>query len=448
MYETNTRPRLLRLPFWGGILFWLWNIIFICFMLFGFVPTVLPELLISVRAEAIQPGFVGYGIVLALIPVVATLVGLIWLRHDPVRLFALGYGIEAPLMMLFAFRFFLIRDMTLAVSFLLGTALLGVLAYGWHLFVTRQAGELPRRTVSTAILFFGLTLLLVVGLYLMVWLAFYMPPFVAIFDDIMRELPNIWQELRSMKLVELLRFVPFIFFFTLLFLLTGVMFIVLPLVVSVLYARAWWRSAVTVRQQGNWALVGGGLLLVVAVWLGLFALTNRQPQQMAFELLANNPQTLNEAKALLEKEESIKNGLLNAYLAPFRYASAEGESNIIVEAYTGELNLSGEEVARWLQARHDVLARPLIYRPVDEANANPNKAGNQVFEAESAEAAELYQQYFDQPIVEAERETIINAVGQTWVAERGRAAVQAVDDREVYLSRQEITVTEHGDWAS
>ena len=445
MYE-NTRPRLLRPQFWCGFLFWFWNIVFICFMLFGFVPVVLPELFVAVRAEFIQPSFIGYGLGVTLVPVVATLVGFIWLRRDPVRLFALGYGIEAPLMMLLGLRFFLIRDMTLAVSFMLGTAVLGLLAYGWHLFMTQRMVELPRHTVLTAVWFFGLTLLLVVGLYLIVWLAFYVPPFVSFFGEIITELRNAlptWQDLRSLELGEL-RFIPFFIFGVVLFLLTGVLLIALPLVVTVLYARAWWRSAVAVR---HWALVGGGLSLVVATWLGLFALTNQQPQQAAFEQLADKPKSLNEAEALLDKEKVIKDGLLNAYLAPFRYVSADGESDIIINAYAGEFELSTVETAQRLQARHDMLARPLLYRAVDDGNANSKQWGNQVFEVESAEAAALYQQYFDQSIIEAERETIVDAVGQTWNAERGRQAVQAVDDREVYLSHQEITVHERGDWA-
>ena len=353
-------------------------------------------------------------------------------------------------MLLLALRFFLIRDMTLAVGFLFGTAGVGVLTYGWHLFITRQTGKLPHHSLLTTVWFFGLSLLLVVGLYFMAWLGFYVPPFVAIFGDGLIELgkalPRWLEGVRSIEWSDL-GFVPFAIFGALLFLLTGVLFIILPLVVTVLYARAWWRSATAMRSQSNWLFVGGGLLLVAAAWLGLFMLTNRQPQQRAFDLLSNKPQTLNEAEALLNQETAIKNGLLNAYLAPFRYISADGEADIIVQAYANEFNLSQENTARWLQKQHDVLARPLLYRPVNVAHVDANQWGNQVFEAESAAAAELYQQYFDQPIVEAEKETIVKAVGQTWNVDRGRAAVRAVDDREVYLSRQEISVIEHRDWA-
>ena len=78
MQKTKARSRLLRLSFWGGVLFWGWNIIFIAFMLFGFAPVLLPDMLIAARGNIIPPTFVAYGIVLVLIPVIADAGRLYW----------------------------------------------------------------------------------------------------------------------------------------------------------------------------------------------------------------------------------------------------------------------------------------------------------------------------------------------------------------------------------
>ncbi|HFC11825.1 MAG TPA: TIGR02921 family PEP-CTERM protein [Anaerolineae bacterium] len=70
-----------------------------------------------------------------------------------------------------------------------------------------------------------------------------------------------------------------------------------------------------------------------------------------------------------------------------------------------------------------------------------------MFTAESREAAALYQQYFDQPIIDGERERIVRAAKSNWNVATARTDLQLVDDREVHLDEQTIRVNEHGDWA-
>ena len=82
---------------------------------------------------------------------------------------------------------------------------------------------------------------------------------------------------------------------------------------------------------------------------------------------------------------------------------------------------------------------------------HPQESGelqdNRALVKEPAEAAELYQGFFDTPIVDGERQQIVHAVSSTWEGSQAEAALQAVDDRSVHLQRQEINVSEHGDWA-
>jgi putative PEP-CTERM system integral membrane protein len=175
--------------------------------------------------------------------------------------------------------------------------------------------------------------------------------------------------------------------------------------------------------------------------------TDPQPQQNAFALLAASPSSIEEAVALLDQEETIRSGLLNAYLAPRRYLSAEGEMDHISEIYEYALNMSPQQAGQ-VQHLYEQVARPILYKPVkQQAETESNRWQNQVFIEEPAQASDLYEQFFDEPITDGEKDTIVRAARSTWMPEQARAGWQAVDDREVYLARQETTVTAQGDWA-
>src|SRR5262245_6720035 len=122
------RPRL-----WAYGLFWSWNLIFLGFMLLGFAPTVLPDMMGAIRSGAIPLVFPLFALVLSLIPLVAVILGGTILRRSPDRLFALGYGIEGPLMLLLAIRFFVVGEVTPAITLLMTVAGLGLLTFLWQL---------------------------------------------------------------------------------------------------------------------------------------------------------------------------------------------------------------------------------------------------------------------------------------------------------------------------
>jgi putative PEP-CTERM system integral membrane protein len=85
--------------------------------------------------------------------------------------------------------------------------------------------------------------------------------------------------------------------------------------------------------------------------------------------------------------------------------------------------------------------------PVDPQQTRSDWWNQRALRSEPQKADQLYQAYFDETIFEGERETILNAVRDTWSGDQALLARQAVDDREVLLTQQEITITEHGDWA-
>lgn len=424
---------------WAYGLFWSWNLIFLAFMFLGFAPQVLPEMITAVRTDVIPAAFLAYALIVTAIPAAAVIIGLTVLRRSPGRLLALGYGVEGPLMLMLAIRFFVVREATPAVTLLLAIAGLGMAFLLWQILDRNidARGSLPAHLRAI-----GLTLLLLTGLYAGVWIAFYAVPFAIQGWEVVTEvLRNMWRSLTEIEW----RWVPFSILGTLLAIYTATLFVAMPIAVPILYARAWWR--------GVRALVAGygrpraiALTTVVLITCAvLFVQANQQPQHLAFALLKTPPATPAEAQVLLGKQEAIRAGLLNAYLAPVRYVSAVGEVRHVSDMYEWALNMSPEGAAR-VQQLYETVARPVLYVPV-----NPPKAGervdNRALREEPVEAARLYETFFDRTIIDGERDTIVRAVRSTWSLDQAQAAWQAVDDREIHLVHQEIAVTENGDWA-
>jgi putative PEP-CTERM system integral membrane protein len=185
-------------------------------------------------------------------------------------------------------------------------------------------------------------------------------------------------------------------------------------------------------------------LALVAVAVALVG-ANRQPQHLAFALLENPPGSPAEARALLDRQEAIRAGLLNAYLAPARYVSAVGEVRHVSAMYEEAFDMSPER-AMDVQRLYESVARPVLYAPVNRPEPGV-RADNRALVQEPLEAAKLYETFFDQPILEGEREAVVRAARSTWSIEQAQTAWRAIDDREVHLARQAVTVTEQGDWA-
>lgn len=455
MSTSTTRLRTLLGPRgWAYGLFWSWNLIFLAFMSLGFAPQVLPEMITAVRAGAIPAAFLGYALILTAIPAVAVILGLTVLRRSPGRLLALGYGVEGPLMLLLTVRFFAVREMTPAVALLLIIAGLGVATFLWQILDRNidARGAVPAH-VRTA----GLTLLLLTGLYASVWIAFYAVP-LAVFGwersaEVLRGVGQFWHDL----LDALARFdwrdllglrwrsVPFWGLGSILMAFTATLFVAMPVAAPVLYLRAWWRGLRALGRRSGHRRAVALVATVLAAGALLLVQANRQPQHLAFALLEAPPASPAEAQALVDRQETIRAGLLNAYLAPQRYFSAVGEVRHVSEMYEWVLKMPPERAAR-VQRLYEAVARPVLYTPV---NSRPAEAGedNRALREEPLRAAELYERFFDRSILDGEREAIVRAVRSTWSIEQAVTGWQAVDDREIHLTRQEITVSERRDWA-
>jgi putative PEP-CTERM system integral membrane protein len=422
-------------------LFWSWNLIFLAFMFLGFAPTVLPEMIGAVQSGEIPAQFLIYGLLLTAIPLLAVILGLTLLRRDPGRLFALGYGIEGPLMLLLAIRFFVVRQVVPAVALLLIAVGLGIATYLWQLLDKKAAA----RGVALAHLrLAGLTLLLLTGLYACIWIAFYAVPVgVAGMTNLGNILANFWQSLQWADLWWLL----FSLLGFMLLFFSATLFVLMPVAVAILYSKAWWQGWRELAEQTSpWRATALATAVLVLLLLA-FIPASRQPQHAAFALLDTAPASLEEARALLDQADLIRDGLLNSYLAPQRYVSSVGEVHHVSQMYEWSVGLSTRQ-AMWVQGLYESVASPVLYQPINPAVVGEgSRWQNQAMLTEPAQAAELYAQFFDQPLLVAERETVVRAARSTWSIDQAQANWQAVDDREIWLARQEVTISEQGDWA-
>ena len=110
----------------------------------------------------------------------------------------------------------------------------------------------------------------------------------------------------------------------------------MPISVPVLTIRAWWKRARALTGQIRIPQAILAMVLPLLIWGIIFGFSMRQPQGKAFSLLSTPPATPAEARALLDQQDELRSGLLNAYLASFRYLSAVGEVSHVRWMYMGE----------------------------------------------------------------------------------------------------------------
>jgi putative PEP-CTERM system integral membrane protein len=349
-------------------------------------------------------------------------------------------------MLIVALRFFAVREVMPMMALLLTVVMLGMATFLWQI-VDRSIDE--RKPLFGYLRLVGLTFLLVVGLYASVWLAFYAIPIPVIIlrgiGDMFRfGIGDMFADLGQMGIWWVLLGALGLILAS----YTATLLVVMPLAVPALYIRAWWRGVRKfVAAHGRLRTVALSVA-VAAVCVVSIVLAGRQPQHRAFALLESPPSSPAEAQALLKRQAAIRAGLVNAYLAPGRYISAVGEVYHVRALFMEAFRLSDEDAAPVQQA-YEVIARPVLYEPAEpvESQAVSWRWDNRVFREEPAKAAELYEAFFDEPIIDGEHDAVVRAARSTWSPDLARTAWQSVDDREVHLVRQEVTVAENGDWA-
>ncbi|MCT7980575.1 TIGR02921 family PEP-CTERM protein [Laspinema olomoucense] len=408
-----------------SVIFWLWNLTFLGIVYLGLLPWVAIPL-IQATVEGIIPLEFTLAVTGAIaIPTVCTGIGM-KLRKYPLQLIRLFYGVEAPLFTLCLVRLFMLREMTAASNLIIGTALLAMAAFALELFYgyanrDRKLAWLQLATHS---------LMLLMGLYLGSLLLFYVVPFTVFFATYLVSLDWVQAIINIFRYSSwnVIWWVPFSFF---LWGFSATLFIAMPSALATFHIYSGYKIIQQFATQygRKWAIFGSGFL--VTAWMVLFLSFQQQPQIQAFKSLENPVSTDRERQELLAKSDSIRQGLLNAYLLSYRYLSTHKDNNHIRFMYQDLLGME-ESAAQVLQNWYNGLMSPFLYQGSRE---------------DREKAATLYAEFFDMPIQKGEAKTILHAAQSTFNREEAKAGLLNINEQRVLLKQQEITVTERGDWA-
>lgn len=389
-----------------NIFFWIFNASLLLVIYVGILPFLGMALISDVAVGQVPLNFSIPFFGLVSVPTACTIAGFKSKKKlAPLSLFQLFYGVEAPLLLLCLMRFFVLRDLTPASSFLLVTGLVSAIATTHWLIKGRE----PEAKANLWHLI-GLSLMLLLSIYLVAIALFFVPPF-------------LYSTLTYLPIVTIYALI--MFPVTLLLIGLGS----LPFGMLWISGQGWrqtFRAAMT--RYNNQKIIALVIGLAIA-WIVGFIVLQYQPQDKAFALLENPPQSEGDRQALVQKSDVIRKGLLNAYLSAYRYPRVNDTS--IYNAYSRDLNLP-DEYAQEIQAAYNFLTHPFQYGGTDQ---------------DREKAEKLYAQFFDTPIIRGESAVIQRAVASTFNRGEAKAGLLDVNERRVRIAEQQITIKPQGDWA-
>ncbi|XWK89542.1 MAG: TIGR02921 family PEP-CTERM protein [Phormidium sp.] len=392
-----------------AVFFWVFNVTLLLIVYFGYLPYLAPAIITDAIAGQVPFNFLIPFVGLVGVPTTCTVMGAIPQKRRvfarSLSLFQIFYGIEAPFLLLCLLRFFGLRDLNPATTLILLTGLIGTIAFT-HWLLTASHPESNNTNWGH---FLAHTLLLGIAIYLLIVVVFYNLP-IAIY------LLRYGANLLVFAVIVLPLTVLIIGFFS------------MPWGMARTYYHAWRQTFDQLASRYSKTQAIAFSVLVIVAWTGLFALFQPQPQIEAFKLLKTPPQTEKARQELLQKSNVIRNGLLTAYLASYRYPRYKDESVY----YMYRDLLGSQSSARSVQQMYDFLTYPFTYR--GESNDQEKAAG-------------LYAQFFDTPIIRGERPAIEKALQSTFMRNEAKAGLLDVNKQRVLLAQQQITVKPQGDWA-
>ncbi|NET07335.1 MAG: TIGR02921 family PEP-CTERM protein [Symploca sp. SIO2B6] len=416
-------------------IFWLWNLTFLAIVYAGMLPLIGFVLILATLDGEIPVEFSLTFLALIAVPTVCTVIGARRLRKQPTELMRLFYGVEAPLFLLCLLRLFLLRELTPASNLILGTVLLSILAFSVELL----RGYDERQQTIAWLQMVAHSLMLVIGIYVGLLLLFYALPAAATWIVAFLRfewLGHLWYMATDgmssgLWLTHLYLFCLLILSYFLFFVLSATLFLAMPSVLTALYLHSGYRVIrfFASRYGKSRALIGA--IASITAWIIIFVSFSVQPQVQAFELLENSPKTDSERQALLAKSELIRTGLVNANLSPYRYLSIKQENNHIRYMYRSVFNLP-EVLCQFLQNSYNQLMSPFLY---DGSRSDIDKA------------EKLYAEFFDTPLQKAQRQEVQHAIQSTFNREEVKAGLLNINQKFVWLAKQQINIQEQGNWA-
>ncbi|WP_009631160.1 TIGR02921 family PEP-CTERM protein [Synechocystis sp. PCC 7509] len=327
----------------------------------------------------------------------------------------LFYGVEAPLLVLCLVRFFWLKELNPSSTIILLAGCVSIGAYLHQLIYGKPT------TVSGAWIKLACnSLIFAIALYVLTLSLFYAIPISAAILYGLLHTP-----LETLLLVVV---------YGIILSPIGVVIILsatIPFGMAWIYIRSWQsnlndfalRYGWTKAYIGTIAVIMSGLIAVIAV--------QKQPQVEVFAALQKPITTERDRFLLLQKSEQIRKGLLNAYLATYRYQDYGQENTNIRDLYNSVFPL-GIDFSQSLQNTYNVLVSPFLY---DGKRTDRDTA------------TKLYSDFFDVPILRGEQKAVQKAVQATFNRSEAKAGLLDINEKKVWLAEQQVKVTPQGDWA-
>lgn len=359
------------------LIFWGWNLIFLSVVYLGILPFIGIFLILATFGGQVPIEFCISLATLILVPLACTVVGASQFSRQPGELLRLFYGVEAPLVLLCGLRLFIFRELTPASIQILGSVTICISAFAMEMLYG-YVGE--KRSIAW-VQMLAHSLMLFFGIYAGAVLCFYALPVAAWSITAFLKFQwaiDLWNAFTHSPGLVIFGWIPSTL---ILFGLTCSLFVAMPLMLTYLYTASGIKILRAFAIQYGAKKAFAGFLGVSIFTLTLFFSFQNQPQVQAFSLLANTPQTDSNRQTLLAKSETIRSGLVNAYLSNYRYLSSVQDSNQIEVMY---YHMTGSRViSKNIQNLYNQLMSPFLYKGK---------------ESDVEKAEKLYAQFFDTPI--------------------------------------------------
>ncbi|KJH71290.1 TIGR02921 family PEP-CTERM protein [Aliterella atlantica] len=401
-----------------GLFFWLFNLTLLLIAYVGLLPFIGTGLIADALKGELPFDFLLFLIGLVGVPTTVTIISLNNSATSDKRsipLTKLFYGVEVPMLAVCMLRFFWLRELTPSSILILTTGFICVGAYLHQLIYNKPTGK------GAWIQLVCHSLMLAIALYVGLLALFYVLPISA---AILYGISHTPIETTFMVLFYAIVLFPVPVILTAI--ATG------PFGITSVYFQAWRQNLHDFGWRYGKNKAWGVTISVLLVWLFLLVVAQKQPQTEVFELLQKPNKTASDRALLVQQSEKIRQGLLNAYLAPYRYQDYGQENTNIRDLYRTVFHWE-ESAAQTLQDTYNILASPFLY--------NGRRTDRDT-------AAKLYAEFFDTPILRGEQKAIQKAVQSTFNRTEAKAGLLDVDEKKVWLAEQQIKVEPQGDWAN
>lgn len=327
----------------------------------------------------------------------------------------LFYGVEAPLLVLCLVRFFWLKELNPGSTIILLAGCISIGAYLHQLIYGNPT------TVSGAWIKLAChSLILAIALYILTLALFYAIPLSA---AIMYGLFSTPIQVLFLVIVYGIILSPVA--------VVIVLSATIPFGMAWIYIQAWRNNLNDFASRYGWTKAYVGTIAVLMSGLIAIIAVQKQPQVEVFAALQQPITTERDRSLLLQKSEEIRKGLVNAYLATYRYQDYGRENTNIRNLYNSVFHL-GEDFSQSLQNTYNVLVSPFLY---DGKRTDRDTA------------TKLYSDFFDVPILRGEQKAVQKAVEATFNRSEAKAGLLSINERKVWLAEQRVKTTTKGDWA-